>query len=118
MEFEPGRLLSEQGHKARQEPAPEVLSSGADFEGALQLCGRPGTCIIFHNATFHTAGPMRRVDGRRTLLYYGYVRSPWLSLLPPVLPSLMIVAALSGAPVDAGVPRAVALRQALARRAA
>ena len=81
MEFEPGRLLSEQGHKARQEPAPEVLSSGSDFEGALQLCGRPGTCIIFHNATFHTAGPMRRVDGRRTLLYYGY-EHPWMLACP------------------------------------
>ena len=68
-------------HKARQEPAPEVLSTGSDFEGALQLCGRPGTCIIFHNATYHTAGPMRRVDGRRTLLYYGY-EHPWMLACP------------------------------------
>jgi hypothetical protein len=53
-------------HIASVEPTPEGLEADAK-----QLCGKPGTLILFHNATYHTAGPMRRTDGRRTLLYYG-----------------------------------------------
>ena len=60
-------------HVAPDEPPRESLTANASSEGrAVQLCGPPGTCVMFHNATYHTAGPMRKVDGRRSLLYYGY----------------------------------------------
>ena len=60
-------------HIAQSEPSPDILTADASNEGrALQLCGPPGTCVLFHNATFHSAGPMRKVDGHRSLLYYGY----------------------------------------------
>lgn len=57
-------------HVATSEPPPESLV--LDAPGAVQVCGPPGTCVLFHNAIFHTAGPMRQLDGRRSLLYYGY----------------------------------------------
>ncbi len=60
-------------HAAPSEPPPESLTADASNDGrAVQVCGPPGTCVLFHNATFHTAGPMRKVDGQRSLLYYGY----------------------------------------------
>lgn len=60
-------------HVAPTEPPAESLTVDASSEGrAVQVCGTPGTCILFHNAIFHTAGPMRAKDGHRSLLYYGY----------------------------------------------
>lgn len=45
--------------------------------GAVQLCGGPGTAVLFHNALWHSAGPFIRRGGKRTILYYGY-EHPWM----------------------------------------
>ncbi|MCY3737678.1 MAG: phytanoyl-CoA dioxygenase family protein [Gemmatimonadaceae bacterium] len=59
-------------HKAMLEPEAE----GAP-PGAVQVCGGPGTAVLFHNALWHSAGPFTRPGGRRVMLYYGY-EHPWM----------------------------------------
>jgi len=48
-----------------------------DMPGAVQICGRPGTAVLFHNAVWHSAGPFTRCGGKRVILYYGY-EHPWM----------------------------------------
>lgn len=64
-------------HKALCEPAAEDLQNPELFPGAVQVCGGPGTAVMFHNALWHTAGPFVRQGGRRVMLYYGY-EHPWM----------------------------------------
>jgi hypothetical protein len=65
-------------HKALVEPDPTDLKNPELFPGALQLCGGPGTALMFHNALWHTGGPWTRAEGRRIMLYYGY-EHPWMA---------------------------------------
>ena len=64
-------------HKSLCEPDADDLSNPKLFVGAKQLCGPPGTAVIFHNALWHTAGPFTHSGGRRVMLYYGY-EHPWM----------------------------------------
>ena len=64
-------------HKALVDPDVGDLQNPALFDGALQICGGPGTAVIFHNAVWHTAGPFARDGGKRVMLYYGY-EHPWM----------------------------------------
>jgi ectoine hydroxylase len=59
-------------HKAQQDPAPEDLQRREFFPGAVQVCAPAGTCILFHNALWHTAAPFNRPEDGRTILYYAY----------------------------------------------
>lgn len=65
------------GHKARCEPDPEDLKCPDLFPGAIEVCGPPGTAILFHNALWHSQGPWTRDDGARIMLYYAY-EHPWM----------------------------------------
>ncbi len=64
-------------HKALADPDAQAIQDQTLFDGALQVCGGPGTAVIFHNAVWHTAGPFSRDGGKRVLLYYGY-EHPWM----------------------------------------
>lgn len=64
-------------HKAQHEPDPADLQKLELFPGAKQICAPAGSCILFHNALWHTAGPSLREDGGRIMLYYAY-EHPWL----------------------------------------
>jgi len=59
-------------HKSLVEP-----DATNDLPGAVQICGRPGTAVLFHNAVWHRAGPFTRREGKRVILYYGY-EHPWM----------------------------------------
>ena len=72
-------------HKALLEP-----DTGNSMPGAMQICGGPGTAVLFHNAMWHTAGPFTRSGGQAGDAVL-WVRTS----------------------VDAGVCRAVALRPSL-----
>ena len=51
-------------HNARIPPDETDRQNPELFEGAVQICGPPGTAILFHNALWHTGGPWRaRVSG-------------------------------------------------------
>ena len=64
-------------HKALVDPDAQAMQDQTLFDGALQVCGGPGTAVIFHNAVWHTAGPFSRDGGKRVMLYYGY-EHPWM----------------------------------------
>lgn len=64
-------------HKALFEPDPADLQKPDLFPGAMQVCGGPGTALLFHNAVWHTSGPWTRQDGRRIMVYYAY-EHPWM----------------------------------------
>lgn len=64
-------------HKAQHAPAPEDLSRTDLFPGAVEICGAPGTAILFHNALWHSQGPWKKNDGARIMLYYAY-EHPWM----------------------------------------
>ncbi|MDB6167915.1 MAG: phytanoyl-CoA dioxygenase [Verrucomicrobia bacterium] len=59
-------------HKTSQNPAPDDLKRRDFFPGAVQVCAPAGTCILFHNAIWHTAAPFNRPEEQRTMLYYAY----------------------------------------------
>ncbi len=59
-------------HKSLVEPDAEN-----GMPGAVQICGRPGTAVLFHNAVWHSSGPFTRRGGKRVILYYGY-EHPWM----------------------------------------
>ena len=63
------------------EPTAEALSGFDTFPGATQVCCPAGSCVIFHNALWHTRGPCTRADGRRIMLYYAY-EHPWMIASP------------------------------------
>jgi ectoine hydroxylase-related dioxygenase (phytanoyl-CoA dioxygenase family) len=90
VQFKVGYYLSDMGepdqgnltlvpgsHKAFLDPDAEDLQKPELFPGALQVCGGPGTAVLFHNAVWHTAGPFTREGGKRVMLYYGY-EHPWM----------------------------------------
>lgn len=64
-------------HRNPVEPTAEQLSGFDTMPGATQICGEPGTAIVFHNAVWHTRGPHTRPGGKRILLYYAY-ELPWM----------------------------------------
>ncbi|MBT5875128.1 MAG: hypothetical protein HOH43_17045 [Candidatus Latescibacteria bacterium] len=64
-------------HKACHRPEEADLASTDLFAGAIEVCGPPGTAILFHNALWHSAGPRTREQGRRIMLYYAY-EHPWM----------------------------------------
>ena len=64
-------------HKATLEPDQKDLRSSDLFPGTLQICGPPGTAVLFHNAVWHTGGPWMKPNGRRIMLYYAY-EHPWM----------------------------------------
>ena len=64
-------------HKTDFEPTAQALSGFDAFRGAIQVCCPAGSCVIFHNALWHTCGPATRADGRRIMLYYAY-EHPWM----------------------------------------
>ena len=73
-----GNLMVVPGsHKTDFEPTAEALSGFDTFPGAVQVCCPAGSCVIFHNALWHTRGPATRADGRRIMLYYAY-EHPWM----------------------------------------
>ena len=59
-------------HKSLVEP-----DAKNGMPGAVQICGRPGTAVLFHNGVWHSAGPFTRKGGKRVILYYGY-EHPWM----------------------------------------
>lgn len=64
-------------HKAIVEPEADYLRREELFPGALEICGPPGTMVLFHNALWHTNGPWRKANGKRFMLYYAY-EHPWM----------------------------------------
>ena len=64
-------------HKSYLDPDAKNLKNPELFPGALQVCGGPGTAVLFHNAMWHTPGPFTRAGGKRVMLYYGY-EHPWM----------------------------------------
>ena len=69
--------LVPRSHKSYLDPDAENLKNPELFPGALQVCGGPGTAVLFHNAMWHTPGPFTRAGGKRVMLYYGY-EHPWM----------------------------------------
>ncbi len=68
-----GNLILVPGsHKSLVEP-----DATKGMPGAVQICGRPGTAVLFHNAVWHSSGPFKRPGGKRVILYYGY-EHPWM----------------------------------------
>ena len=68
-------------HRARVAPDERDLQGFESLPGSVQLCCPPGSCVMFHNALWHTRGPSRRADGERIILYYGY-EHPWMAASP------------------------------------
>lgn len=64
-------------HKALHDPDPADLKRPELFPGATQVCAPAGTCILFHNALWHSSGPFTKTDGQRIILYYAY-EHPWM----------------------------------------
>ena len=64
-------------HKTSYEPSEEDKKRSDLFLGAIEICGLPGTAILFHNALWHSGGPWTREGGRRIMLYYAY-EHPWM----------------------------------------
>ena len=64
-------------HRDDQEPSSDQLAGFDSLPGAVQVCGPAGTAVMFHNAMWHTRGPMVRPGGRRIMLYYAYERA-WM----------------------------------------
>jgi len=64
-------------HKTALPPDASDLHRTGLFEGAVQVCGKPGTAILFHNALWHSSGPWTRTGGARIMLYYAY-EHPWM----------------------------------------
>jgi hypothetical protein len=64
-------------HKAVVQPDADDLQKTELFDGATQVCAPAGTVILFHNALWHSAGPLTREDGRRVIAYYAY-EHPWM----------------------------------------
>ena len=77
-EKDQGNLMVVPGsHRTDREPEEIALTGFNSFPGAIQLCCPVGSCVLFHNALWHTRGPLTRPGGRRILLYYAY-EHPWM----------------------------------------
>lgn len=68
-------------HRAQTAPDQRDLQGFESMPGAVQLRCRQGSCVMFHNALWHTRGPARRADGERIILYYAY-EHPWMAASP------------------------------------
>jgi ectoine hydroxylase len=68
-------------HRTDTEPEPEHLQGFDSFPGAMQLCVAAGSCVLFHNALWHTKGPSTLQGGARQLLYFAY-EHPWMVANP------------------------------------
>ena len=68
-------------HRAQLAPDQRDLQGFESMPGAVQLRCRQGSCVMFHNALWHTRGPARRADGERIILYYAY-EHPWMAASP------------------------------------
>jgi hypothetical protein len=64
-------------HHATVDPPPDQLSDFGSVPGAIQLQVPPGTCVMFHNAIWHTPGRWTNPQGKRIVLYYAY-EHPWM----------------------------------------
>lgn len=64
-------------HAVRAEPTVENRRRRDFFPGAHQVCGPAGTCVLFHNAIWHTAAPYGPGEPGRQMLYYAY-EHPWM----------------------------------------
>lgn len=77
-----GNLMIVPGsHQNDRDPTAEQLEGFATLPGATQVCCPAGSCLLFHNALWHTRGPATRTDGQRLLLYYAY-QQPWMLANP------------------------------------
>jgi ectoine hydroxylase len=74
-------ILVPSSHKTDFDPDPEQLQGHDTFPGATPLCVPAGTCVMFHNALWHTKGPFTRPGGQRLMLYYAY-EQPWMVANP------------------------------------
>ena len=73
-----GNLMVVPGsHKTDFDPTESARAGFDTFPGATQVRCPAGSCVIFHNALWHTRGPSTRSDGRRIMLYYAY-EHPWM----------------------------------------
>ena len=73
-----GNLMVVPGsHKTDFDPTESARTGFDTVPGATQVCCPAGSCVIFHNALWHTRGPSTRSDGRRIMLYYAY-EHPWM----------------------------------------
>jgi len=69
-------------HKSNIQVQPHQLSNYDSFPNSIQVCGPPGTCVMFHNAIWHTGGrPWTLGNGQRIMLYYAY-EQPWMMASP------------------------------------
>ncbi|MEO6874344.1 MAG: phytanoyl-CoA dioxygenase family protein, partial [Opitutaceae bacterium] len=64
-------------HRSNLSPTIEDRQRRDFFPGTVQVCAPAGTCILFHNALWHTAAPFNQADGMRKMLYYAY-EHPWM----------------------------------------
>ncbi len=68
-----GNLILVPGsHRNTIEPDAAQRKGFDTIPGAVQVCGPPGTAVMFHNAVWHTGGPRTKPTGRRLMLYYAY----------------------------------------------
>ena len=64
-------------HHATVDPLPDQLADFDSMPGAMQLCAPAGTCVMFHNAIWHSPGPWTVSGGDRIVLYCAY-EHPWM----------------------------------------
>jgi hypothetical protein len=55
----------------------DLPEGDAAASGAIQLCGKAGSCVLFHNALWHGSGPFMRAGGRR-VMHYNVYEHPWM----------------------------------------
>ena len=80
---EPGQgnlTIVPQSHRLDEDLTDEQCQS-FDFPEAVQVCVPPGSCVLFHNALWHTRGAFTRAGGQRIMLYYAY-ELPWMVANP------------------------------------
>ena len=68
-------------HKSSLELEPIQVSTFDSLPGATQVCGPPGTAVLFHNALWRTPGPWTASGGQRVVTYYAYEHS-WMMASP------------------------------------
>ena len=64
-------------HHAVESPTAEQRAGYDSMPGATQISGPAGTCVMFHNALWHTPGRWGDAGGERITLYYAY-EHPWM----------------------------------------
>ena len=64
-------------HHAVESPTREQRAGYDSMPGATQISGPAGTCVMFHNALWHTPGRWGDAGGERITLYYAY-EHPWM----------------------------------------